>query len=65
MAASELEAKPFFERICDAPLAVNNERVSGGLVGLRELESGLEALADLLGGTARGEDCGAQRGDEK
>ncbi|MEE9360439.1 MAG: hypothetical protein V3U85_08155, partial [Hyphomicrobium sp.] len=49
MAASELEAKPFFERICDAPLAVNNERVSGALVGLREAAKASPELAALSG----------------
>ncbi len=49
MAASELEVKPFFERICDAPLAVNNERVSGALVGLRKAAKASPELAALSG----------------
>jgi len=66
MAAGELEAKPFFERICAAPLAVSDERVSGALAGLRKaakaspelaVPAGLleqNAISDLLAGVFSG-----------
>ena len=36
MAASELEAKPFFQRICEAPLVMDGERVAGALADARK-----------------------------
>lgn len=48
MVAGELDAKPFLERICAAPLAVNDERVSGALAGVRKAADASPDLAALL-----------------
>ena len=47
-AAGELEGKPFLERICAAPLAVNDERVTGALAGVRKAADASPDLAALL-----------------
>ncbi|MGI9403058.1 MAG: bifunctional [glutamine synthetase] adenylyltransferase/[glutamine synthetase]-adenylyl-L-tyrosine phosphorylase [Hyphomicrobium sp.] len=52
MAASELESKPFFERICAAPLPAYDERVTGALAGVRKAADAspeLAVLAKLMG----------------
>jgi len=48
MAAGKLETKPFVERICAAPLAVNDERVSSALARVRKAADALPDLAALL-----------------